>query len=204
MKMAKTATATRSLDTIADEFANISDTGSLRMDQCRLAYEWIGSTEGKEASERKESFRLAVNGRLNSRHEGELSKPAVGHLVDGWKYMLRANLTPTPDIAKAAHGLASQTFRKKEENYVNPAIAAILKGDDPIKAFNSAKERLRADKKEASEGKPNDGTSTDETISFDSIIASLGMLTAEFFAGLNPEEQSTLRDALSTASVVVA
>jgi hypothetical protein len=199
-----TVTATRSLEAIADDFANISDTGSTRLEQCRLAYEWIGSVEGKEASERKESFRIAVNGRLNSRHEGELSKPAVGHLVDGWKYMLRANVTPTPEVAKAAHGLASQTFRKKEENYVNPAIAAILKGADPVKTFNDFKQSLRDDKKAATEGKPNDGTDKDEAISFDTVIAALGMVTPEFFAALSVEDQSTLRDALSTASVAVA
>ena len=48
--MAKTTTApvtaTRSISDIAEEFARISDSGSLRYLQARLTFMVIGSTEG--------------------------------------------------------------------------------------------------------------------------------------------------------------
>jgi hypothetical protein len=207
--MAKTTstTATRSIEEIVEEFASITDSGALRLHQSRLAYEFIGSTEGKAASELRDTFRKHANEVLRRQHESELSQPGVTNLVNTWKYMLRANVTPSPEVAKAAFNFACQTIAKKEEQYVIPAIKSILEGGDAEKAFIDGKNKIAAARKKINEekaGRPNDGTDLDETISFDSIIATLGMLTVDFFAGLQPEEQSAIRDALSTASVAVA
>ena len=203
----QTITRTRSIDEIAEAFATITvgTEGALRLEQSRLAYEFIGGAEGSEASELRDIFRKNANDALR-RHQGkELSQPGVTNLVNTWKYMLRANVVPTPDVARASFSLASQTFRKKEENYVIPAIEAITQGMDPVKAFSGAVSALLSDKKAdrdaKAEGRPNDGTDRDESITVDTVMAVLQMIPSMTFSD---DEKSSLRDLLATASVAVA
>lgn len=211
--MAKTTTitATRSLADIVEEFATISDTGALRYHQARLTYSYVGSVEGKEAAELKDAFRKEANEALRRHHEAELSVPGVTNLVNAWKYMLRANVDTSPeaeginDIAKASFNLASQTFRKKEENYVIPAIEAIQNGMDPVAAFNKATASLKTDKKADSDSKDARGTreiSPDDNITFDSIVAVLGMIPA--LENLTDDQKATLRELLANAAATVA
>lgn len=214
--MAKTATATvtatRSLADIVEDFASISDSGALRYQQARLTYEFIGSTEGKEAAELKERFRKEANEALRRHHEAELSVPGVTNLVNTWKYMLRANVDTSPenpqvnDVAKAAFNFASQSFRKKEENYVIPAIEAIVNGADPVSVFVKETARLKADKKKDAEDKnsarPNDGTSIDDGITFDVIVSVLQVIPT--IEDLTAEQKATLRDLLANAGASVA
>jgi hypothetical protein len=215
--MTKTATLahTRTIDEIAEDFAQISDTGNLRLNQARLTYEFVGSTEGTEAAELRTKFLTVANAALGRRSEKTLSETAVVYFVNTWKYMLRANVDTNPEtnptvefVAKAAYTLASQTFRKKEENYVSPAIDAIISGMDAEKAFKSATKSLMDDKaadnaRKAAQKKEKESVK-DETVTFDSIVATLGMLTAENFATLADEQKSIIRDLIATISVVVA
>src|SRR5688572_10080299 len=85
-------TATRDLKDIAEEFALISDSGSLRYHQARLTYMYVGSAEGSEATELKETFAKEANIALRRHHEKDLTVPGVTNLVNTWKYMLRANI----------------------------------------------------------------------------------------------------------------
>jgi hypothetical protein len=215
--MAKTTTitATRSLDEIAKDFADISDSGNLRLNQARLTYEFIGSTEGKEAADLRQAFLKSTNAALLSKRETVLSETAVVYFVNTWKYMIRANVDTNPetndkagDIAKSAYVLASQTFRKKDEDYVNPAIEAIINGMDPVKAFTSATTDLLKNKKADSEKKAADRAQkekeADKAITFDSIAATLGMLTKENVATFTAEQKSTLSNLLKAATTLVA
>jgi hypothetical protein len=212
--MAKTATAstsTRSLQSIVEEFVSYTDSGSLRYHQARLTYEFIGSTEGKEAAELKEQFRKDANEALRRKHETELSVPGVTNLVNTWKYMLRANVDTSPetnesifDVAKASFNFASQTFRKKEENYVTPAIEAILNGADPEATFVKQTVKLKADKKKDADSKDAPGSQNkdaDKAITFDSIVAMLKVVPT---LTLDDSQKSTLRDLIAAASVAVA
>jgi len=213
--MAKTTTetATRSLAQIIDDFVSFSDSGSLRFHQARLAFEYIAWTEGKEASDMKEVFAKEANVALRRAHEKELSVPGVTNLVNTWKYMSRANLDLNPetnpsifDIAKNAFNLASQTFRGKDQNYVNPAIEAIKNGADASSTFKKQTDLLKKDKKNAQEEADVRRTErqADPNVAFDSIVATLGMITADNFAKLDAEKQSTLRDLITSISAVVA
>jgi hypothetical protein len=215
--MAKTATApvqtaTKTIDQIAEEFANISDSGSLRFHQARLTYMYVGSTEGKEAAELKETFAKHANEALRRHHEAPLSVPGVTNLVNAWKYMLRANVDVNEatnadvyGIAKASFNLASQSFRKKEENYVIPAIEAILNGADPASTFQKQTEKLKADKKADADQKGARGSNdkdADEAITFDSIVAVLQVIPT--LDGLTADQKAALRDLLANAAVSVA
>lgn len=215
--MAKTTTltATRSLDEIAKDFAEISDSGTLRLNQSKLVYEFVGSTEGKDAAELRQKFLKSANAALLSKKETLLSETAIVYFVNTWKYMLRANVDTNPetndragDIAKSAYVLASQTFRKKDENYVNPAIEAIVNGMDAVKAFESATSELTRDKKKDADKKAAERAQkekdADKAITFDTIVATLGMLTVENVATLTAEQKSTLSDLLKAATTVVA
>lgn len=210
-----TITATRSLQDIVEEFASISDTGNLRLCQARLAYEYVGSTEGKEASELRDTFRKEANEALSRHNETLLSDPAVTNLVNTWKYMLRANVDTSEDtnpragaVAKSAFVFASQSFRKMEENYVIPAIEAILNGADPEATFRKQTSKLLSDKKADREQKAAERErkekEADQAITFDVLIATISLVTPENFAKFSDAEKSTLRDALTTALVVVA
>lgn len=212
--MAKTTvTATRSLADIVEEFASISDSSSLRYHQARLAYEYIGSTEGKEAAELKDVFRKEANTALRRHNEAELSVPGVTNLVNTWKYLTRANVDTNVEtnpaifpIAKAAFNLASQSFREKEKNYVNPAIEAILNGMDPVKAFVDQTALLKKDKKadaEEKEGRRREKENDPEVV-FDSISAMLKMITPDNFKRLTAEHKSTIRELIAAASAVVS
>jgi len=215
--MAKTTTITktRSIEEIAEDFASISDSGNLRLNQARLTYEFVGSTEGSEAAELRDTFRKSANAALLRKREGLLSETAIVYFVNTWKYMIRANVDTSPetnpnagDIAKAAYVLASQTFRKNDENYVNPAIEAIVNGMDPVKAFTSATSDLTKDKKADSEKKAADRAQkekeADKVITFDSIAATLGMLKKQNVASLTAEQKSTLSALLKAATALVA
>ena len=105
-------------------------------------------------------------------------------------------------MAKAAFNFAGQTFREKEKNYVDPAIEKIRKGADPVKTFKAAKTRLLADKKVAADNaraeKERKQEEKDKEITFDSIAAMLGMVSAENVAKYTDEQKSTLRDLLAT------
>ena len=209
-----TITATRSVQDIAEEFALISDSAvsELRYHQARLTYLYVGSTEGKEAAELKEVFRKEANEALRRHNETELSVPAVTNLVNTWVYMLRANVDVDAEtnpevvnIAKASFNLASQSFRKKEENYVIPAIEAIRNGMDPIKAFRDATASLKADKKADAEQKGARGsreTEPDEALTFDSIVAVLQVIPT--LDDLDAAQKATLRDLLANAAAAVA
>jgi hypothetical protein len=214
--MAKTTTitATRSIEEIVEEFALVTDSGTLRLHQSRLAYEFIGSTEGAEAAELREKFRTSANKALGRRHETPLSDPAVTNLVNTWKYLVRANVDTNPetnpkagDVAKAAFNLAGQTFREKERNYVIPAIEAIMNGADPEATFQKQATALLKDKKADKEKKDAERArkqaEADKVITFDSIAATLGMLTAENVSKYTPEQKSTLRDLLANAAKLV-
>lgn len=215
--MAKTATApitaTRSISDIAEEFASISDSGSLRFHQARLTFLVIGNTEGKEAAELKEVFRKEANEALRRHHETELSVPGVTNLVNTWKYMLRANIDTDEstnenvyEVAKASFNLASQSFRKKEENYVIPAIEAIQRGMDPVKAFQSATATLKSDKKADADQKGPRGpreVEVDENLSFDTIVAVLGLIPT-LVEGWDENQKAQVRDLLASASTSVA
>lgn len=210
--MAKTATttSTRSLKDIVEEFASISDSGALRFHQARLTYSYIGATEGREAAELKENFRKEANEALRRHAEAELSIPGVTNLVNTWVYMLRANVDVSPeaeginDVAKAAFNLASQTFRKKEENYVIPAIEAIQNGMNAVEAFTKATASLKKDKKADAASKDARGSrqvEVDENISFDTIKAVLALIPTLAF---EDNQKSELRDLLAVASTSVA
>lgn len=215
--MAKTTanTHTRSIDEIVEEFASISDTGDLRLHQSRLAYEFIGSTEGQEAAELRDKFRKEANAALMRHHEAILSEPAVTNLVNTWKYMLRANVDTNPetnpqagDVAKAAFNFAGQTFRAKEENYVIPAIEAILNGADPVTTFVKQKDKLLKDKK-ADQAKKNEERErkqkeADKQITFDSLVATLSLVSPENVGKYTDEQKSTVRDLLANLSSLVA
>ncbi|RPJ50540.1 MAG: hypothetical protein EHJ95_06865 [Methanobacteriota archaeon] len=215
--MAKTITTThtRSIDEIVEEFALVTDSGTLRFHQSRLAYEFVGSTEGAEAAELRETFRKHANEALLRHHEPILSDPGVTNLVNTWKYLLRANVETSleanpavADIAKAAFNLASQTFRKKDENYVNPAIEAISTGADPVSTFNKQTAALKKDKKADAEKKAADRkikeAEADKEITYDSLVAMLKTLSPENVAEYNNEQKSILRDLLATAATLVA
>jgi hypothetical protein len=211
--MGKTATvtSTRSLQEIVEEFVSYTDSGSLRYHQARLAFEFIGNADGKDASELKERFRKDANEALRRAHEAELSVPGVTNLVNTWKYMLRANVDTSPetnesifDVAKASFNFASQTFRKKEENYVIPAIEAIQNGADPVATFVKQTSKLKADKKKDADSKDAPGSQkkdADEAITFDSIVAVLKVVPT---MTLDENQKSTLRDLIATVSVAVA
>lgn len=213
--MAKTATqtltATASIEQIAEEFANISDSGSLRFHQARLTFQYVGNAEGSEATELKETFAKFANEALRRRNEATLSVPGVTNLVNTWKYMLRANVDVNEatnpriyGIAKAAFNLASQSFRKKEENYVIPAIEAIHNGADPEATFVKQTAALKADKKADAEQKGARGSNqkdADEAITFDSIVAVLKVIPT---LDLNGEQKAILRDLMANASASVA
>jgi hypothetical protein len=216
--MAKTATApvltaTRSVKEWAEEFANISDSGSLRYHQARIAFAVIGHAEGKDAAELKDVFRKEANEALRRHHEAELSVPGVTNLVNTWKYMERANVDTDAntnpavyDIAKASFNLASQSFREKEKNYVIPAIQAILDGADPAQAFIDATRRLKADKKADQEQKGGRGpkeTDADEAITFDTVVAVLGMIPT-LAASLTAEQKAQVTDLIASASASLA
>jgi hypothetical protein len=215
--MAKTTTltATRSLEEIAQDFAAISDSGTLRLNQSRLVYEFVGSTEGKEAAELRQAFLKSANAALLSKKETLLSETAIVYFVNTWKYMTRANVDTDPktnakagDIAKAAYVLASQTFRKKDENYVNPAIEAIVNGMDAVEAFAKATTELVKDKKaaadEAAEKRKEKEAKADKSLPFDVLIATLGLVNVENVSTYTAEQKSTLRDALKAATTLVA
>lgn len=215
--MAKTAavTHTRSIEEIVEEFASISDTGDLRLHQSRLAYEFVGSTEGADAAELRDVFRKNANAALQRHHEAILSEPGVTNLVNTWKYMLRANVDTNPEsnpnagsVAKAAFNFASQSFRAKEENYVIPAIEAILNGADPVKTFIEQKSALQKDKKADAEQKAaarkRKEAEADKEITFDSLVAMLGTLSVENVAKYTVEQKSTIRDLLANAAALVA
>jgi hypothetical protein len=211
--MGKTATvtSTRSLQEIVEEFVSYTDSGSLRYHQARLAFEFIGNADGKDASDLKERFRKDANEALRRAHEAELSVPGVTNLVNTWKYMLRANVDTSPetnesifDVAKASFNFASQTFRKKEENYVIPAIEAIQNGADPVATFVKQTSKLKADKKKDADSKDAPGSQkkdADEAITFDSIVAVLKVVPT---MTLDENQKSTLRDLIATVSVAVA
>ena len=76
-------TSTRSLDEIAAEFAEISDKGTLRLSQARLTYEWVGSTEGKDAADLRNSFRLSTNAAVARPTRSQWS-PGKKRLGLGW------------------------------------------------------------------------------------------------------------------------
>ena len=215
--MAKTATApvqtaSLTIDQIAEEFASISDSGALRYHQARLTYMYVGSAEGKEATELKETFAKHANEALRRHNEPTLSVPGVTNLVNTWKYLLRANIDTSADtnpaidqIAKASFNLASQSFRKKEENYVIPAIEAISNGMDPVKAFMGAVATLKADKKADADQKGARGsreTEVDEELTFDSIVAVLSVIPT--MTDLDAAQKATLRDLLANAAAAVA
>jgi hypothetical protein len=214
--MAKTTTApvtaTRSISEIAEEFASISDSGSLRYHQARLTYMVIGSTEGKEAAELKEVFRKEANEALRRHHEAELSVPGVTNLVNTWKYLLRANVDTNEEtneaiyeVAKASFNLASQSFREKEKNYVIPAIEAISNGMDPVKAFQKATASLKADKKADQDQKGPRGPRFQDSdeITFDTIVAVIGLIPS-LAEGWNADEKAQVRDLLASAAPSVA
>lgn len=215
--MAKTETAqaqfaTLTLDQIVEEFATISDSGALRYHQARLTFMYVGDAEGKDATELKEKFAREANIALQRHNEPTLSVPGVTNLVNTWKYMRRANIDTSEetngdvyDIAKAAFNLASQTFRKKEENYVIPAIEAILNGADPAKTFQKQTAALKADKKADADQKGARGSNQkddDEAITFDSIVAVLQVIPT--LDNLTAEQKAVLRDLLATAGAAVA
>ena len=217
--MAKTATApvestfaTKSIDQIAEEFASISDSGTLRFHQARLTYLYVGDAEGKEATELKEEFAKHANEALRRHNEATLSVPGVTNLVNTWKYMRRANIDTNEqtnervyDIAKAAFNLASQSFRKKEENYVIPAIEAIQNGADPAATFQKQTAALKADKKADADQKGARGSNNredDEALTFDSIVAVLQVIPT--LDDLTAEQKATLRDLMASASASIA
>jgi len=215
--MAKTTavTHTRSIEEIVEEFALVTDSGTLRLHQSRLAYEFIGSTEGAEAAELRDVFRKEANAALQRHHEPILSEPGVTNLVNTWKYLLRANVDTNDqtneragDIAKAAFNFASQSFRKKEENYVIPAIEAILNGADPVKVFVDQKNLLLADKKADNEKKAAERKrkeeEADKAITFDSLVAMLQTVSPENVGKYTPEQKSTVRDLLANLATLVA
>jgi hypothetical protein len=210
--MAKTTiTATRSLAEIVDEFVHITDSSNLRFHQSRLAFEYIGNAEGKDAADLKETFRKEANEALRRENEAPLSVPGVTNLVNTWKYLQRANIVTDPDanphvmaVAKAAFNLASQTFAGKDVNYVNPAIEAIINGRDPLKTFIDAKNSLKADKEKAQKDAEarRAEKQADPNVVFDSIVATLNMITAENFARLTDERKSILRDLVANVAKV--
>lgn len=215
--MTKTAnlTSTRSLDAIAAEFADISDSGTLRLSQARLTYEYVGSTEGKEAAELRNAFRLSANAALLSKREDPLSETAIVYFVNTWKYMLRANVDTNPETnvkagaaAKAAYVLASQTFRKKEENYVTPAINAILTGMDAAEAFAKATSDLTKDKTADADlkaaQKAEKEAKEDKGITFDVLVATIALLTPENVATFTDAQKSKVRELLATATANLA
>lgn len=213
-KMAKTTTltATRSLAEIVDEFVHITDSGNLRFHQSRLAFEFIGNAEGADAAELKETFRKEANEALRRNNEAPLSVPGVTNLVNTWKYLQRANIVTDPDAnpkvlgaAKAAFNLASQTFRKKDENYVNPAIEAIVNGADPEETFKKQTALLKKDKTADAEQKNArlKEKENDPAVIFDSIVATLGMLTKENYASWNAEQKSIVADLVASATAIV-
>lgn len=208
-------TSTRSLDEIAAEFAEISDKGTLRLSQARLTYEWVGSTEGKDAADLRNSFRLSTNAALLSKKEDPLSETAIVYFVNTWKYMLRANVDTNPetnekagDAAKAAYVLASQTFRKKEENYVTPAINAILTGMDAAEAFAKATSDLTKDKTADAERKAAEKAvkenEADKEITFDVLVATIALLTPENVKTFTDAQKSKVRELLATATANLA
>jgi hypothetical protein len=212
--MAKTATttATRSLAEIVDEFTHITDSGALRLHQSRLTYEYVGATEGAEATELKTKFATEANVALKRANEAPLTVPGVTNLVNTWSYMKRANVVTDPDvnekapaIAKAAFNLASQTFRGKDKDYVNPAIEAIANGMDAEKAFIKAKDELKAAKAADNEKKAREAKAkeNDPNVVFDSIVATLGMITKENASSWSAEQKSTLRDLIAASATVV-
>jgi hypothetical protein len=215
--MAKTTTNThtRSIDEIVEEFALISDTGDLRLHQSRLAYEYIGSTEGADAAELRDVFRKTANAALLRHHEPILSEPAVTNLVNTWKYMLRANVDTNPEtnsqagaVAKAAFNFASQSFRAKEENYVIPAIEAIQNGADPVATFIKQKSALLKDKKADQEQKAatrkQKQAELDKQITFDGLVGTLSLVTPENVGKYTDEQKSTIRDLLANLAALVA
>lgn len=212
-KTTNTSTRTRSIEEIVEDFVLITDSGSLRYGQAKLAFEFIGNAEGKDAADLREVFRKNANEALRRKHESELSQPGVTNLVNTWKYLQRANVDTNEEtnpaihaIAKASFNLASQTFKKKEDNYVNPAIKSILDGtDDPEAAFIKATAKLKAAKKADADSKDAPGTqekTLDEGITFDSIVAMLQVIPS--VDDFTDEQKSILRDLLATASVAVA
>jgi hypothetical protein len=212
--MAKTTTltATRSLAEIVEEFVHITDSGALRLHQSRLAFEYIGNAEGAEASELKETFRKEANEALRRQNEAPLSVPGVTNLVNTWKYLQRANIVTDPDenekapaIAKAAFNLASQTFRKKDENYVNPAIEAIINGSDPEATFKKQTDLLKKDKKKDAEEKDArlKEKENDPNVVFDTIVATIGMITPENYSKWSAEQKSILADLVKNVTAVV-
>jgi hypothetical protein len=206
-------TATRSIDEIVEEFASITDSGTLRYHQARLTYEVIGSTEGTEAAELKESFRINANAALARHNEAPLSVPGVTNLVNTWKYMKRANVDTSVEnphvgsIAKAAFNLASQSFRDKDKNYVNPAIEAIVNGMDAQKAFADMTAQLKADKKADAEqkaaSKEEKQKEADKAMPFDVLVATLGLVNVENVSTYTAEQKSIIRDLLVAATNLV-
>jgi hypothetical protein len=211
-----TITHTRSINEIVDEYVKVSDSGTLRLQQARLAFEWVGNTEGQEASELRDQFRKVANPALQRKHETPLTDPAVTNLVNTWKYLVAANVVTDPelnpnagDIAKAAFNLAGQTFRGKNENYVNPAIKAIVEdGKDPEKTFESFKSKLLKDKKADSEKKAADRKrkeqEADKAITYDSLVAMLKTVNPENVGKYTAEQKSTIRDLLANVSALVS
>lgn len=209
-----TITKTRSIEEIVEEFALVTDSGTLRLHQARLAYEFVGSTEGAEAAELRNEFRIKANEALQRHNEPILSDPGVTNLVNTWKYLLRANVDTNAEtnaragsVAKAAFGLASQTFRAKEENYVIPAIEAILNGADPESTFNKQKSVLLKDKKADTEKKNAERErrqkEADKNITFDSLVAMLKTVSAENVGKYTPEQKSIIKTLLADAAKIV-
>ena len=209
-----TITHTRSIEEIVAEYVKVSDSGTLRLQQSRLAFEWVGHTEGQEASELRDSFRKVANPALQRKHETPLSDPAVTNLVNTWKYLLRANVVTDPeqnpkagDIAKAAFNLAGQTFKGKNAKYVDPAIAAILAGSDAEETFDAFKTKLLEDKKVATDAaaaeRKRKEKEADKAITFDSLVAMLKTVSPENVGKYTAEQKSTIRDLLAKLAKVV-
>lgn len=203
------AVRTRSMEEIEADFAAITDPGELRLNQARLAHEALAHLDKKDIGDAKKTFAKGVSKRLEARNANGVSTPVIDNLLSTWKYIVSANAPQSGEVANAAYNLASQGIAKKDETYVQPAIAKIIAGADPVDTFVAAKKAIDEQKKvnkaaaEAKKSKETDAQDADGTVSFDAIIRSLGMVTEEYFGGLSDENKTILSTAIAAVIDVV-
>ncbi len=227
MAKTNTITKTRSIDEIAQQYAvaTVDATDELALLQCRLAYEYVGATEGKEAAELRKDFAAVVTREMAAARNLEpgsvayrlalaipgdkpgaisVTEQAITYRVTAWKYMLSAGVTPTGPVATAAYALANAQVKDKDATFVTPAIELIASDDtvDPAEVFKEAAAAVReqAKKNQKARGK---GITLDENITVDSIVAVLGLIPAAW-AKASLEDKNRIADALAKATTATA
>lgn len=144
-----------------------------RIDQCRLAYEFVGDASGRDAAVLRKQlagritsqmakargltpgtpeYSKAINRPGSAIGSISITEPSIAQRIETWKYMLRAGVVPSRHVADAAYALATATIADKE-SYVAKAIHAIRAGEDPEAVFTSASEAIKLARRERAEAK---------------------------------------------------